>query len=270
MFVHKALSFLFVSQHDIWGEAPLPWLRAWRVAMFAFACIAFASRRRDRLVATLAAFVAYMVAVHVPLLYTHRYSVGAIDYPLAMLAAAGMAVSVRSAARIAASLVVTCVAVAAGVAGATATVGSPMPDRIPTEIAWLAAIDREAVVRSHEPIDIAIDKDPATPPWDLSMVQLDLDVEPSSRGRCTAMLVRFRRAIEPGFAPWRVVRVPLEPGPGPHRYTVGSTAPLALDGAGTLRVQLECTAAATARIGTVAIILPRRERVFSELYKASR
>lgn len=270
MFAHKALSFLFVSRHDIWDGGSIPWLRAWRIAMVALACIAFAANRRDRLVVTLAAFVAYMVAVHVPLLYTHRYSVGAIDYPLAVLAAVGIGVTVRSTGRIAAVLVALCVAVAAGVAGATPAVGSPMPDRIPTEIAWLASIDRVAVVGAHEPIDIPIAKDPATPPWDLSMVQLDIEVEPVPRSRCTTMLMRFRRAAEPGFAPWRVVRVPLEAGPGPHRYTVGSTVPLALDGAGTLRLELECTAVATARVGALAIVLPRRERHYTERYKARR
>jgi len=267
MFAHKALAFLFVSSTDIWQS--LAWNRTWRIAMVILAALAVATNRRNIVVMVLAGFAAYMWVVHIPLLYTHRYSVGAIDFPLALLAGIGVGEALRSAGRVAAASVALCVCLAAGLANAVPAPGSPMPERIPTEVAWLGEIDREAVVRGSEPIDISIPKDPATPLWDLSMVQLDLAVH-SSPGRCEGMRLAFRRANEAAFQPYRVVRVALEAGEAVHRYTVGTTTPLALDGAGTLRIVLECTAVARVDIGTVAVLLPRRERYYSELYRQRR
>jgi len=264
MFAHKALAFVFVSGMDNSG-VPLAALRAWRVLAVLFAVIGIVSRRRDRVVATVAAFLAYMCIVHVPLLYTHRYSVGAIDYPLALLAAVGLASATRSARRILLSLVASGVALAAGLALASPGLGSPMPERIPTQLAWSGQVDRQA---TDQPLDIDIPKEPGTPPWDLSMVRLDLAVQPLAPGHCDSMLVRYRHADEKDFAAWRVVRVRLERGTGPHVYTIGSTVPLGLDGAGVLRLEPECSA--RARVGKVEVILPRRERYYSELYKSGR
>jgi hypothetical protein len=61
-------------------------------------------------------------------------------------------------------------------------------------------------------------------------------------GACTAIRIRFKRAAEARFEDWRVVRVPIASDGAMHRYTVGSTVPLALDGAGTLRLEPECDA----------------------------
>jgi hypothetical protein len=84
------------------------------------------------------------------------------------------------------------------------------------------------------------------------------------------MTVRFRRASEPQFEAYRAVRVPLEGEPGMHRYTVGSTVPLALDGAGTVRLELACTSPVTVRVGTVAVISPRREMYYRDRYLETR
>ena len=51
-----------------------------------------------------------------------------------------------------------------------------------------------------------------------------------------------------------------------HRYTVGTTVPLEMHGSGTLRLELECGSPATVHVGTVAVILPRREAYYRERY----
>ena len=80
------------------------------------------------------------------------------------------------------------------------------------------------------------------------------------------MRVRFKKPAEDRFADGRVVRIPLVAGAAMHRYTLGSTVPLVLDGAGTIRLELECTSAASLRVGTIAVIAPRRERYYRDRY----
>ena len=266
MVAHKVLAFLFVTSAETSGE-PIPWLRAWRVALVMLAVIGIVARRRSPFVLAIAAFVAYMVAVHVPLLYTHRYSVGAIDFPLTLLAALGAVEAVRTARRAATVLVAGTLAVAVGLVEASAAgPGTPKPERIPHEVVWLANLERLAPIAPGTPVDIAVAKAADSPQWELSMLQLDLAVSATKPGACTAMRVRFKKPAEDRFADGRVVRVPLVAGAAMHRYTLGSTVPLVLDGAGTIRLELECDSAATVRVGTVAVIAPRRERYYRDRY----
>ena len=145
-----------------------------------------------------------------------------------------------------------------------------MPGRIPTEIGWLVNANEEAVLGPRSAIDIDIPGDPARHPWDLSMLQVDLAARAVKRGECKGMSVRFKPASQPDFEPWRITRVAFERAEAMHTYTLGSTVPLSLDGAGTLRIEMDCTTNAVVRIGTIAVILPRREAYYAALYKARR
>ncbi len=268
MFAHKALAFLFVSSTDTSG-IPIVLMRAWRVLAVLLAVVAVIARRREAVVAALAGFVLYMWMVHIPLLYTHRYSVGALDYPLALLAAVGLGEALRSAGRATATLVGASLALGVGLVHAERAPGTPMPERIPTEVVLQKNVAVDAVIAPPAPIDIDIPGPPGAP-WDISMVQLDLAARPAKGGECPAIRVRFKRAREAAFVPYRVVRVPIEADEKMHRYTFGSTVPLALDGAGTLRVEMECTSAAIVRVGTIAVLMPRREMYYANLYRTRR
>ena len=216
---------------------------------------------------TIAAFVAYMVAVHVPLLYTHRYSVGALDFPLALLAAMGLVEISRSARHAAVALWRSRWPWAPGSSTrAPQRLSRPRPSAFRTRSCGSPISGARPPIAPGIPIDIAITKDANSPPWDLSMLQLDLAASAMKPGTCTAIRVRFRKAAEDRFADWRVVRVPIVADGAVHRYTVGSTVPLALDGAGTLRLEPECNSAATLRVGAVAVIAPRREAYYRDRY----
>ena len=268
MFAHKALSFVFVSE-TAYVSGDLPWLRAWRIAALVFAAIGFARHRRNVVVALLGGLIAYMVAVHVPLLYTHRYSVGALDFPLALLAAIGLSQALRSAGGIAGGLVASALAVSAGLVHATEMRGSPMPERIPTEIAWERNIDEVAVVGRGEHVDLDIAPN-AGGPWDMTILELDLAFDPVARARCETMRVRYRKGGQAAFDAWRVIRVPIKAGETVQRYDIGATAPLGLDGPGTLRIEPECTGIVRMGIATAAVLLSKRERYYTELHKARR
>jgi hypothetical protein len=215
-----------------------------------------------------------MVAVHLPVFYNHRYSVGAIDLPLALLAAVGAVEAARSARIAAVTLAALAFALGLGLLDA-ARAGplSPKPDRIPHEVMWLADVGTSfAVGPGQEPIDIRIAKSAGTPPWDLSMLQVDVAITDAEKGSgCAALTVRFKPAAMERFPEGRSVRVllPAETGPPPsrgRRLTIGSTLPLALEGAGIVRFEFECASPATAEIGTMAVIAPRREIYYRDRY----
>jgi hypothetical protein len=273
MFARKAAAFVFVSSAQSSGE-PLAWLRSWRAALVVLASVALLARRRDAVVAALAIMVAYMVAAHLPVFYHHRYSVGAIDLPLALLAALGAVEASRSARIAAVTLAAMSFALGLGLLDA-ARAGplSPKPERIPHEVMWLAEVGTAfAVGPGQDPVDIRIGKDPRTPPWDLSMLQVDLAVRDAGKGGgCDAMTVRFKPAGMEKFPEGRSVRVLLPAQIGSRsstgrRITLGSTLPLALDGAGIVRLEFDCASPATAEVGTMAVIAPRREIFYRDRY----
>jgi Dolichyl-phosphate-mannose-protein mannosyltransferase len=269
MFLRKTLAFVFVSSAEPAGGA-LALLRSWRIALVVLAAVALAMRRKNGVVATLAILVAYMLAVHMPVFYNHRYSVGAIEIPLTLLAAVGL-VETAGSARIAA-VTLTAMAFALGLGlldAARAGPKAPRPERIPHEVMWLRDVGSSFPVGPGEPpIDIAIGKDPRAPLWDLSMLQIDLAIAGAAKGAgCTAMTVRFKPAGEERFAEGRSARIflPAEPA-RERRLTIGSTVPLALDRDGTVRLEFECASPATAEIGTMAVIAPRREVYYRDRF----
>src|SRR5258706_371329 len=88
MYAHKLAAFLFITNAesgDVFG------LRTWRIATLILAAFGLAGMRDRWLRGVVAGVLAYQVVVHVPVLYQHRYSVGALDVWLAMLAGVGIA-----------------------------------------------------------------------------------------------------------------------------------------------------------------------------------
>jgi hypothetical protein len=271
MMVKKTAAFLLVSSAEN-SEPHLARLRLWRIAMLVLAAVALLYRWRQPVVMMLGALFAYMVAAHVPAFYLHRYSVGAIEIPLTLLAAIGAAEAMASARRAAITASVATIAMAAGLIqlqdrGPLA----PMPERIPHEVVWMRAIDeRHAAGPGSAPIDIAIGKRPGTPPWDLSLIALDLGLERMERGTsCNALRLRYRHPEDAEFADWRTTRVALEPAEGMKTRFIGTTVPLTLDREGTLRLELECNGPAVVRIGSLAVIKPLRHIHYRDRFLAA-
>ena len=87
LWAHKLAAFLFVTN----AEASVLELRTWRIGTLVLATVGIVNLRDRWLRWLLAGIVAYQVAVHVPVLYNHRYSVGALDLWLTLLAGVGAA-----------------------------------------------------------------------------------------------------------------------------------------------------------------------------------
>jgi hypothetical protein len=88
LYFNKLISFMFVSNRE-W-VFPAAELRSWRVLVFLFLLVSVPIIAREPLLWILVAYIAYQILVHLPVLYLHRYSAGAIELPLTVLAGLGI------------------------------------------------------------------------------------------------------------------------------------------------------------------------------------
>jgi 4-amino-4-deoxy-L-arabinose transferase-like glycosyltransferase len=87
MYAIKLLSFLFVGNLE-W-LAPVSELRSWRVVLLCFSAVTLPRLWKQPVLLVIAGSVLFQVAAHIPVLYSHRYSVAVLDAPLALLAGIG-------------------------------------------------------------------------------------------------------------------------------------------------------------------------------------
>src|SRR6185436_13413686 len=92
MHLQKLAAFVFVTS----AESDALLLRAWRTALLPFAALGMFAIRHGALRWALGGVFLVLVALHVPLLYSHRYSVGVMDLWLAIAAGVGVAAAARS------------------------------------------------------------------------------------------------------------------------------------------------------------------------------
>ncbi len=243
MWARKALAFVFVTAQE-WNVALL---RSSRVVMVVLGLAAILWQRRSRMVMALALFAGYLVAVHAPLFYLHRYSV-ALDPVLALLAAIGLAEAAASPARLA-KCAVACV-LAVGIA------------LVPlAQVGPRAAAPREVAVRS------GVDPRPDLLPGNARRRARDPGhrrAARQSRGAAGAHHAggdhaRAARRLQGAAIPLQGIRRQgLRPGArgedpvradGRRReITLGAYAPLRLNQEGMLRIEFECDSAAAAEI----------------------
>jgi hypothetical protein len=262
MGVRKALAFLFVTDSEAVGNVAL--LRTWRVALVSFALAAVFLERRSRVVIALAAWVVYMAAVHLPLLYHHRYSVGAVDFPLTLLAAIGIVASLRSPARFAALSFIAVLAAGLGlVSMADAGPGSPHAARSPHDLIWFRGEPATVHVASAGAIEIPVTHATGFNPYNHYMLAMELAVKPDRRGaRCAAMRLRYKGLAEERYAAARVVRVPLRSDGRMRELAIGMTSPVSMNHEGVLRLEFECESGATVNLGKISVLNPNRAVVY--------
>jgi hypothetical protein len=280
MAARKTIAFLFVSSAEISHE-PLALLRSWRIALVILACVAIAYRGRSRIVIALAALVAYMLLAHMPVVYSLRYSVGAIDIPLTLLAAIGLAEAAATPARIAAVSIAATIGIGAGLLLLEPGRGSPRIERAPFQLIWSGDVRQvdelhlENTVRtgpatfSLSPgaaLELAVTNAPLFHPWDMSMATLEVAITPAPRtAGCQAMRLRYRKPDEARFAEEHVTRAALKADGQMRRITIGAV-PLAMNHEGVLRIEFECAFPATLEMGTISIAAPRRATYYRERY----
>lgn len=93
LYINKLGAILFFSQANL--KQKIFNQRAFRIFLLTFALVGFFYHRKNILVLMLFFTLLYVTAVHVPAMYNQRYSIGALDLPLTLLAALGVAQLIR-------------------------------------------------------------------------------------------------------------------------------------------------------------------------------
>lgn len=100
MYAHKLFAFLFVTNRE-WVEPPA-YLRAYRILLYVLAAASWGRTMKQPVLLCVLASLAFQTVLHVPALFSFRYSVLTLDVGLCLLAGLGLAqmLEVESAARL--------------------------------------------------------------------------------------------------------------------------------------------------------------------------
>ena len=228
LYANKLAAFVFVSNAAIDGDVVL--LRSWRIATLILAVAGFRAIASPALRWIIALALAYQVIVHIPVLYTHRYSVGALDLWLALLAGIGIGALVerRSGAEIGRYVILLVVSLAAG--WWVYRFGpEPQLDVLRTRnaLVWEAR-----GVRGVGRMEFNI------PPSPLLNTITNYGIVLDAASGCANVAVSFRRDGAAEFG--RSINRRLDIDGKVHRYQFGVVHPLQLQSPGRLRIDTAC------------------------------
>jgi 4-amino-4-deoxy-L-arabinose transferase-like glycosyltransferase len=244
----KLGAFVFVSNVASDGDLSM---RLWRIASLVLAAVGFAAVGSTLLRWVLATTLAYLVAVHVPVLYEHRYSVGALDLWLALLAGVGVAELFQRRDRTQLGWVA--LATAAGFAvGLWAWFGPEA--RIDVLRARNALVWEVRNVRGYGRMEIPVPQAPLFHPWSNFALVMDM------ASACDTVRLSYKRDAEAAFSPVVVHRV--QGDSKVRRYQFGATTPLGLHAAGRLRIEAPCAM----EIPRLAVYTPQAGTEMREKY----
>jgi hypothetical protein len=128
---------------------------------------------------------------------------------------------------------------------------------------WHADVHGEFALGRDARLELPIPL-PAGNAGDFSATRLRMAVAPAGHASCAAMTVRYRRSDEAKFDEERSVRIPIRSDGRARDVTFGTTQPLHVDRAGTMRLDFECNGPATLRIESIAIHAPARASVYRQ------
>lgn len=282
-YTQKAGAFIFVS------KAVLPdtlWnIRSLRIMEVALAMIGLLSVRPRLIQVLVGGILTYQIAVYLPLLYTHRYSVSAIDLWLVLLAGTGLAALLksRSLGKIIAVSLVIVIAIAVGELHRKYSKPlSPDIAKVPHQVSWqqngrsLAPIGNTGFMQtgpgeyrlSGEPnsLDIPVRGLHQLDQTSNYVLSLRLAVIAGKEAHCRNFLVLYKRLVDPGFSDSRSVRLRIENIGGMYDYNIGATLPLALISDGDIRLSFECPSDTRVVIDNMTISEPQVAVTYRQLY----
>ena len=262
MHLRKLAAFVFVTSAN-----PDAWLlRAWRIALIAFAVPGIFAIRHNALRWALSGVFVAMLALHVPVLYTHRYSVGALDLWLVIAAGIGLAYAARGPVAALATAAVAGIGIAVG-AWSYDHLGRPMPDvfAVGRLTVWRAA--ENVRLSNGAQVELPVRDAPWFRWWNNHVLVLDVETQPDAQGRdCRVLLVSYAPEGGSGFSD--PVTVQLVESRAAKRYQVGG-APLKLSTEGTLKLTSSCPGGASVALTRLAVYaslgpIDYRQRLLSQ------
>lgn len=244
----KLAAFVFVSNVAV--DADLS-MRLWRIATLVLAAVGFAALGSSMLRWVLGTTIAYLVIVHVPVLYEHRYSVGALDLWLALLAGVGVVELGRRRDRTELGWVAL-VTATGFVVGLWAWFGpEARMDVLRARHAFVWDIRN---LRGYGRMEIPIPQAPLFHPWANFALVVDM------ASACDTLRLSYKRDGDADFSPVVVHRI--QGDSKVRRYQFGATTPLGLNAAGRLRIEAPCAL----EIPRLAIYIPQAGSEMREKY----
>lgn len=263
MYARKLGAFLFVTQAETQGMPDV--LRAWRIALLVFAAYGWWHIRIAAIRWLLGAAFIYQVLGHMPLLYTFRYSVSAIDLPLAIMAGVGVAQALLRFRRLVVLGLVSAAGIGIGVAFARlGEPPSPHVERAPYAQFWKAKFEPPLTAAREQPAVIEVRDAPGLHPWDNSILDLMVSAKNEGAAHCRGFKLQYRRNGEAHFK--GVLHRRVDTDGELRRYSIGSRLPLELYAEGTLRIEADCDPGAALRVHGARIATGRFATFYRDRY----
>jgi len=266
MYAEKLGAFLFVTSAE-WQGLPEA-LRGWRVALILAALYGWWHIRVPALRALLGAAFAYQLLVHLPVLYTFRYSVSAIDLPLTISAGVGIGAVFGERGR---ALGLGAIAALGALAGALSIryldPPSPHVDRVHHADFWERTFTPPLTATKDTPLEIPVKDAPGLHPWDNSILVVGVSSAGEGDARCRSFAVGYRRDGQAEFK--GAVSRRIGAGSEPTTYEIGTRVPLDLYAEGVLRITADCDAGATLRVHSARLATGRFASHYKSVYLAS-
>lgn len=282
-YTQKSGAFIFVSKavlpDTIWN------IRSLRIMEVALGVIGLLSIRQRLIQILIGGILTYQIAVHVPLLYAHRYSVGAIDLWLVILAGIGLATILkkRSLSKVIAASLMIFIAVAIGELHRKYSKPlSPEITKVPHQVIWqqdgrnlapigntgFMLVERGKYRLSGEPnaLDISVRGVHQLNQTGNYVLSLRLAVMTGTESHCKKFRVLYKRLVDTGFTDSQSVRLRIENNGEMYDYNIGATLPLALISDGDIRLSFECPSNTNVVIDNMAISEPQVAGTYRQLY----
>jgi hypothetical protein len=286
-YTQKTGAFVFVSKVELTDTL---WnIRSLRIAEVVFGIVGLLSIRTRAIQVLLGGIVAYQIAVHVPLLYTHRYSVAAIDMWLVLLSGIGLAALLqsRSLGKICAVSLVTVMGIAIGELHRKYSLPlSPEIDKVPHDVIWrqdgrsleptgnmgfnLTEPGKYRLSGWPNSLDIPVRSGDKLFPAANYVLSLRLAVLAGKEMRCKRFRVLYRKLSDTGFSDNQSVRLRIQNGGGMYDYNIGARLPLALVSDGDVRLSFECPSDTRIVIESITIAEPGVSATYRKLYFSRR
>lgn len=272
LYAIKLASFVFVS--NVEWIAPVAELRTWRVVLFCLSLASLPGLLARPALLVMAGGAAVQVAAHLPVLYAHRYSVVALDVPLALLAGIGLMTAWQdwSARAKVTGLALMASATLGGVVVAdTARLLQPNVENTPHVTVFErgrgalqmtagagAALIGDGRIRTNAGIaelDIDLRGEPIEAGRNYVLaIDGSLDV-PANRPASCVVIYLYSVAGEP-FVRERALATSWNTNGRPQRMLNGVNEQIKMHAPGLLRLQFHCGAGATIDISRIAVVQP--------------
>jgi len=274
MYAQKLFAFLFVGNRE-W-IAPVPTLRGWRVFLIIFSLSAIWELRDRPIIWILSGLLAYQTAAHLPALYSYRYSVGALEMSLVLLAAIGIAIFLnkRNWLGLSSSMVIATVLIYAGVLYAQ---DSHLPKlniyRVPHEVLYSIGKGGLPVANLSGAIRVGTNEFVSTE--NIAIIDIDLTsimnisrytnqlitidgslVSDSQTASCEPVSYFYRKQSESAFSTPNVWQDIWLMNGRSQLFILGSEAPLEIFEPGTLRLQFACSIKTRISLTRLEVVRP--------------